>query len=139
MRTTFQLDDSYALVAGESHFDLHNHFDFVGFEYRSSEKKARLEWQRGIEEWVPKTLPNRLALVFEGVTNLVVQRRDDYLPFSEDSCVASISFLPPALADRFDTPCPGHRSDDEHLSIQFQSGAGIKIWADSATCESLPG
>ena len=135
MRATFLIDHSYAVAVGESHFDLHNDFDFVGFEYRPSEKTARLEWQGGTGDWVSKTLPCKLVLLFEDVTNLAVQRREDEMPFSEDSCVHSIDFSPPELADTFDVTCPDYRSETEHLSIKFQSGSGIKVWAGSVTHE----
>ena len=136
MRTNFQLDQTIALVVGNLFFDLHNCFDFVGYEYHPSEKKAKLEWLRDSSDWVPSVLPHRLILFFDGVTNFAVQRRNDDTPFTEDDCLASISFLPAELRDFFDAVCPDHRSDDEHMSICFQSGASIKIWAESVTLET---
>ena len=133
MKTTFQLDQITALVVGDAYYDLHNCFDFVGVEYRPTEKKARLEWQCGEGNWEAKNLPMKLILLFEGVTNYAAQRRDASMPFSEDSCVASITFLPPGLNDHFEAVCPAFRCDDEHLSIMFQSGSGIKIWAEQVT------
>jgi len=133
MRSSFQLDQTIAIVVGSQYFDLHNCFDFVGYEYQVTEKKARLEWQRGAGDWVSKNLPSKLVLLFEGVTNLAAERRNDEMPFTEDCCLASITFLPPELADNFSAICPNHRSDDEHLSIKFQSGSGVKVWAESVT------
>lgn len=138
MLSTFTLDQTIAIVAGEAYYDLHNCFDFVGFEYRSSEKKARLEWQRGAGDWVSQELPKKLVLCFSGVVNITVQRRNDEMPFTEDSCLESITFLPPALSDNFGAVCSGGRFDDEHLSIEFRSGSGVKIWADSVTHEIEP-
>jgi hypothetical protein len=94
MRSTFHLDDVIALVAGTAYFDLHNNFDFVGYEYRPTEKKARFDWVRSDGDWVPEGLPARLALLFEGVSNFAAKRRDDEMPFTEDDCLSSISFLP---------------------------------------------
>jgi len=139
VKSTFQLDQTIALVVGNAYYDLHNCFDFVGFEYRPTEKKVRLEWQRGAGDWVAKDLPTKLVLIFEGVANFAARRRDDEMPFTEDSCLASITFLPPELSDNFAALCPDHRSDDEHLSIEFQSGASIKIWAESVAHEIQTG
>ena len=133
MHASFQLDQDISIVADEKYYDLHNCFDFVGYEHRPTEKKLRLEWLRSTGEWAPKDLPASIVLFFEGVTNFAVQRRDEKMPFTEDTCVASISFLPPELCDRYNAICPGHRSEDEHLSICFQSGARMKIWAGSVT------
>ena len=138
MRRNFQLVSTVEIVAGDRHFDLHNCFDFVGFEYQPTEKKACLTWKRGAVEYASPTLPGQLVLTFEGVTNFAVKRRDEDMPFTEDNCVASITFLPPELADNFGAIIQGYRSHDEHLSIEFQSGSGLKIWAETATCEIGP-
>lgn len=135
MRSNFQLDQTIAIVAEDTYYDLHNCFDFVGFEYRPTEKKARMEWRRGTGAWVSGDLPIKLVLSFTDVTNFASHRRDDEMPFTEDSCVASVTFLPSELANNFEAICPGHRSDDEHLSLRFQSGSGIKVWAESVKIE----
>jgi hypothetical protein len=138
MRSNFELSQMITIVVGDLYLDLHNCFDFVGCEYRATEKKAWLKWQRGAGDWVAKDLPKKLTMSFEGVSNFAAQRRDDAMPFSEDNCVSSITFLPHELGDDFEAICPGHRSADEHLSIGFQSDAAIKIWAESVRLEIGP-
>jgi len=135
MRSTFELDQTISLVAGTSYFDLHNNFAFSGYEYRPTERKARFDWVRRDGSWVPEGLPARLALIFDGVSNFAAKKRADDMPFTEDDCVASISFLPKELAEEFDAICPGHRSEDEHMAISFQSGSSVKIWANSVRHE----
>jgi len=135
VRSTFQIDQTIAIVIGDLYLDLHNSFDFIGYEYKSSEKIARLEWRRGDGNWISKELPEKLILSFKGVTNFAAQRRDGAMPFTEDNCLANITFLPAGLEDNFAAICPGHRSDDEHLSFAFQSGAGVKVWAESVSHE----
>ena len=139
MRATFDLDGSIALVAGDKYFDLHNCFDFVGYEYRPTERFMQLRWNRGTGAWVSTELPKGLILTFLQVGNIAIRQRDDEMPFTEDSCLASISFLPSTMNDIFDAICIGERFPDEHLSMTFQSGAGIKIWAGKAEHEILSG
>ena len=139
MEATFALESTIALVAGDKYLDLHNCFDFVSYEYRPSEQIVRLQWNRGTGEWVSKELPTGVILTFFHVTNVAVHQRDDEMPFTEDSCLASISFLPSTMNDIFDAICIGERFPDEHLSMTFQSGAGIKIWAGKAEHEILSG
>ena len=135
MRASFQLDENIAIVVHQSYFDLHNCFDFIGYEYHVADRKVRLEWKRAAGDWVAKELPQRLVLSFEGVTKIATKRRDVALPCSEDRCVASIAFLPPALSENYSITAPGYRSEEEHFSIEFQSGSGIKVWAESVTLE----
>jgi hypothetical protein len=131
MRANFEIEQTIAIASGDSCFDLHNCFDFVGFQYLPSHREASFEWERTQAPRVPDGLPARLFLVFDGVSNFAVRRRDDEMPFTEDDCVESISFLPPELDADFDSICPEYRSDSEHMRIGFQSGACVKIWADS--------
>jgi len=135
MRANFLLDENIAIVVNRLYFDLHNCFDFVGYEYRPSEKKARLEWKRSSGDWVAAELPSGLSLSFEGVADFAARRRSSALPSSGDGCVASIAFLPPELSENYSLTAPGYRSEEEHFSIEFQSGSGIKIWAESVTLE----
>jgi hypothetical protein len=138
MHSSFKIDGGIAIVAGHLHLDLHNCFDFAGFEYRPSERIARLVWVKSRREEISKSLPHKLTLSFDGVINLAVQRRDDGMPFTEDSCISDIAFLPPELGDRYDCHFPGHRSNDEHLSMVFQSRSGIKIWAANVIHQMEP-
>jgi len=135
MITSFQIDRTIAITADNVCFDLHNNFDFIGFESSTAERKAWLRWARGEGDWVSKNLAKRFSLVFTGVSNFSVRTRDVAMPFSEDTCVASIAFAPPELTDNFTAICPEYRSRDEHLSVLFQSGAGVKVWAESVTHE----
>ncbi len=129
MRASFEVDQSIALVASGAYYDLHNCFDFVGYEYQPTARVARFSWERTDGPWVPDDLPQELSLVFEEVSNLAVRMRDDEKPYSEDDCVEAISFLPREQAHDFDSICPDHRSLDEHFMILFESDACVKIWA----------
>ena len=135
MRSTFELDDTIAIVADTAYFDLHNNFDFIGYEYRPAERNARFDWVRSDVDWVPDGLPQGLSLLFEGVSNFAAKRRDDEMPFTEDECLSTISFLPQELAGDFEAVLPGFRSEGEHMSLSFQSGSCVKIWAESVRHE----
>lgn len=135
MESTFQLDAGIILIVGGSRYDLHNCFYFVSFEYMPLSRKVRLDWKRSERVVIANDVPGRLSLLANGVTGVALRRRNPEMPFTEDRCIASISFLPRDLDDQFDAICPGFRSADEHLSIAFQSGAAIKIWAERVAHE----
>ena len=136
MKSNFEIDQTIALESGEQYLDLHNCFDFVGYQYQPKEKRIQCEWKKTIGDWVSPELPEKVYLDFEGVSNFAAQKREDEIPFSEDDCLSSISFLPKELNEEFDAVCPDFRSADEHISLSFQSGSCIKIWADSVTLET---
>ena len=94
MDATFTLKSTIALVVGDKYLDLHNDFHFTSYEYRPSEQIMWLQWRRGTGEWVSKELPTGIILTFSQVTNVAVRCRDDQMPFTEDSCLASINLLP---------------------------------------------
>lgn len=121
------------MVADGSEYDLHNNYDFVRYEYRPSDKEAWLSWRRGVGSWVSKDLPTGITLCFTGVSNFTIRKRDDDMSFSEDKCIASITFAPTEFTENFDAVLQGYRGTDEHLSAIFHSGAAFKIWAESAT------
>lgn len=134
MLTTFQITE-IELIADGVIYDLHNNFDFIGYEYQSAQKEVWLRWRRGDGKWVPKDTPASLTLRFTGVSNFATRRRDDEMPFSEDTCLANMTFSPPEFADDFDAVFGGFRRPDEHLTLIFQSRAALKIWAENAIHE----
>ena len=119
MKATFTLKQDIAVVVDGIYHDLHNCFDFVGFEYRPEEQMAWLEWAKNDGHWVPDDAPEKIRLCFDGVTALVMTRRDPKMPFSEDTCVEHITFSPESCAEEFDAVFAGARFPDEHLSLDL--------------------
>jgi hypothetical protein len=46
--------------------------------------------------------------------------------------LAAVTFTPPEYASEFESEFEGYRSDSEHVTFSFQSGFGLKIWAEEA-------
>src|SRR5687767_9311737 len=137
MRTTFEIDGTIGIgLPGEGCLDLHNDFDFIGFEYQPTDQKARLSWRRGDGDWIAKRRPTEFFLLFAGVRSFTVRKRDTEMPFSEDSCLQHVTFAPADFADDYDAIFPTYRALEEHLSLAFMSGFGVKIWAESVAHES---
>lgn len=130
MQTNFEIDQAIAISSGEHYLDLHNNFAFVGIDYQPTAMSAVLRWTRGAGSWVPADAPREVILTFRRVTNFAVCRRDDAMPRTEDRCLETVSFTPPEFGDDFDRCFQGYRSQEEHLTLRFHSGAAIKIWAD---------
>ncbi len=135
MKTTFEIDQTIALISGESYYDLHNCYDFVGFNHLKRERRVICQWTVTQGDWVSDSLPKGLSLTFNGVKRLKEKERDPKMPKTEDLCLSSISFSPPDFENNYDDICPEYRSDEEHMSLTFESGACLKIWADSVSHE----
>jgi hypothetical protein len=54
MKVNFDIIDNYALTYEGRHIDLHNNFDFIGFDYNVAEREVRLNWKKSSGEWVDK-------------------------------------------------------------------------------------
>ena len=129
MNTSFAIEQNISIIAGSYRCDLHNDFDFFALEYLPMEKRLFLDWRICPLSSPPKESPSRLRLMFESMERLSVQARGKNADYADDKCVNSISFSAPGLEKDFDAISDVYRSDEEHLSISFMSGFGIKIWA----------
>jgi hypothetical protein len=127
----FTFDSSIELGCDGKHryLDLHNCYDWQGFSYFSEERRIEMSWIRSNEPWVHEDLPGSLVLEFRDVSSLATRPRDSELPYTEDSCLASVTFTPPEYASNFDSEFPDYRDESEHLTFCFQSDFGLKIWA----------
>jgi hypothetical protein len=128
----FTFDSSVEIGFGGRHryLDLHNNFDWQSVSYLSEERRIRMSWIRSTGDWVQPDLPQGFVLEFRGVSKLAACPRDSELPYTEDSCLHGVTFTPPEYASVFEGEFEGYRSDSEHITFSFQSGFGLKIWAE---------
>lgn len=126
--TNFNIDnDNIALTYNDKYLDLHNNFDFRGFQYDTTSNQLELLWTRSHEDWAKENIL-AFKLVFRGVTFLKIQERDSSLPASEDSCLSLIGFLPQDLRDNFDGYVEQKNvTEQDDLNISFQSEQAFKI------------
>jgi hypothetical protein len=112
-------------------WDLHNAGEFLGISL-STENNA------GLMKWTvtghPVAKYSGCSLVFCGLKQLIVSARDQDLPFSEDTCLSSISKVVPEL--NAGSPLrikPQLNIDEEfHLLFEFQSRRSFEIAAETA-------
>ena len=131
-------DDHIAFEQSDKYYDVHNCFDFIGFDYDVSKRTIILNWIKNSGDWVPSDSPNRLSLHLEGVYLFKAKERDPDVPFTEDDCLSSIGFLWNELIEEMG----GYHSHEPkenctHLSMEFMSGLAIKIGADSASLSTV--
>jgi hypothetical protein len=126
--TNFHIDnDSIALNYNNKYIDLHNNFNFQSFNYNTTTRQLELLWTPSLEEWANKSI-SAFKLIFREVTFLKVRERDNLLPFTEDSCLSLIGFLPNDLREDFDSFVDiKDVADSDDLNIVFQSEQAFKI------------
>ena len=128
----FTFDSSVELGFSGHHryLDLHNCFEWQGLSYRPDSRRIEMSWVGFPNELPRPTSQFSLTLVFRGVSSFTVCPRDPEMPFTEDSCLHAVTFTPPERASDFEGEYRGYRSDLEHITFLFQSGFGVKIWAE---------
>ena len=133
----FQLyGDGISIEWEGQNLDLHNNFCFESLHYALQLKQVEAVWIRSTEHWASDvTLPG-LMLVFKDVSFFRVKERDEAYPFSEDGCLAIVSFHSALDRDEFDSISLEAGSDDD-LTFFFQSEWGFKVNAKSVELISL--
>ena len=70
MKVNFDIKENHAIEIAGRHIDLHNNFDFVGFDYNVADREIKLQWKKTNGDWVDKNEFSSLVLTHKGVTFL---------------------------------------------------------------------
>jgi hypothetical protein len=130
----FYLDTSIELNSEGLNWDLHNFADFTGLELVPTENAAVLRWRAPKVENPWGSFQNKYAgveLWFRNLEFLKIGPRDEELPLTEDTCVADILQVDPAIQAeeprlRAINAVEGGNGQF-HLCFVFQSGRTIEI------------
>jgi len=126
--TNFKIDaDQIALTYNGQYLDVHNNYEFRGFNFDILSKQLHLTWTRSHEKWANEKLCG-FILVFKNVSFLKVRERDVELSFNEDTCMSFIGFLPQDMREHFDSYTePKNVTNDYDINVNFQSDQAFKI------------
>ncbi len=131
MHRDFEIRRGIYLVQPPHELDMHNNYDFLGFDYSVEHRTLLMRWRRSQGAWVASNAPSSVTVEFREVSELRFQPRDSALPFTEDDCVSSFGYWTDEdWADGLiDTPRP----DPNWLTaVDFMSGAMLAVQASSA-------
>ncbi len=128
MKVNFDITDNHALNFNGRHIDLHNNFDFVGFDYNIANKQLKLSWTKSKGNWVYKDELNNLVLVHNSVTFLTITDQDENSSFEDDSCLGEITFFPSTAREVNDSIVPQQKPNDgDDIIYFFENGQVIRI------------
>lgn len=135
MTTNFNITQNYAFDLNGRHLDLHNDFDFAGFSFDNSNRQLTLNWVKGEGDWVPTDNPNILVLTIADVTYLKILPRDEFYPFTEDTCMMDITYYPSSERGEDDSIMDKNTPDaSDDLIVKFQGGQIIRVKGSNIKC-----
>ncbi|MGI1677657.1 MAG: hypothetical protein K6L75_02920 [Cellvibrionaceae bacterium] len=137
MNRNYEIVEGIYLVQGENELDLHNNFNFTGFDYSITERKLEVYWVRSEGDWVSRTTPRSVKLTFSQVSELRFMPREQGIPFSEDDCINSIGYwVDEDWAEGVIMAEPNQEIEPQWLTaIDFMSGAVLAVQAERADAE----
>lgn len=128
MKVNFDITDNYALTYAGRHIDLHNNFDFVGFDYNVADKIIKLYWEKSNGDWVDKNEFSRLVLAHSAVNFLKVIDQDENSTYDDDSCLGELTFFPSTMREINDCIVPQSKPNDgDDILYLFENGQRIRI------------
>ena len=132
MITNFKIIDNYSLKFNDKLIDIHNNFDFIGFDYRLRENQLKLFCQRSFGSWVNKDEPEGITLIHNGVENLVIENQNK----NREDSLTELTFFPKdeSRINGELTLREKPKNDDKILYI-FESGQIIHIECEEILIE----
>jgi len=128
MKVNFDITDNYALSIAGRHIDLHNNFDFVGFEYDVADREIKLRWEKSGGDWVDKNEFLSLVLTHSEVTFLKIIEQDEKSIFDDNSCLEDITFFPSTEREINDCIVSQSKPNDgDDILYFFENGKRIRI------------
>jgi hypothetical protein len=95
MIINFELEDNIAIKFNGRHIDLHNNFDFIGYQYDISIRQITLKWTKSKGDWVQENEYNSLQLTHSNVSFLTISYDNTQYEFpDDDKCLSFLSFFP---------------------------------------------
>jgi len=128
MKVNFDIKDNHAIEIAGRHIDLHNNFDFVGFDYNIVDREIKLHWKKSSGEWVDKKEFSSLVLIHKGVTFLKVIKQDEKSAYEDNCCLGEITFFPSTARAVNDSISPQTKPNDgDDIIYFFENGQLIRI------------
>lgn len=124
------LKAGYLLAWSDIEVDLHNDYDFVGFEHSVEKSVFTLVWTRTKGSWVAENAPERISVSFSGLSFLKIRHETESL--GEPSTLEFAGYLHVEDSDLMDGYLErAEVTGDHHHIFVFDGGLAIKLGAES--------
>ena len=127
MKVNFEIKDNSALTLEGRHIDLHNNFDFIGFDYNVAGQELKLNWTKSSGECVDKNELSSLVLTHKQVTYFTISDKDENSKNQDDICLGEISFFPSTSREINDSIIPQEKPNEgDDILYFFENGQQIR-------------
>jgi hypothetical protein len=120
------------LTVGGEYFDLHNHGDFLGFNFDTINRALRLSWRYFAKSECPEKATHEFFVEVLPVSFLSFTHWDIEMPFKELLCLFGISRVIPGAPEEFRFPLNWGPTDEFNLLFQFMNGLEIEVGGERA-------
>src|SRR5262245_9554962 len=119
-------DDFISVIKDNVYFDLHNDFDFVGYNYIVADKELHLIFRLGTGEWIRNKEVENLVFKFKEVIFLKIKEGDSEEYPDDESCLDGIGFNTEDMRSDMNSFLASNEfHDDYDLIFTFVSGQAI--------------
>jgi hypothetical protein len=128
MTVNFKITNNSALDFKGRHIDIHNNFDFEGFDYNVPESKVILKWKKTTGDWIAECEVPGFILVHKVVTWFRVIEQDENSKYEDNKCLGDISFVPAMLRELNDILVTQEKpKDGDDILYLIENGQRIRI------------
>jgi hypothetical protein len=128
MKVNFDITDNHALTFEGRHIDLHNNFDFLGFDYSVADRELKLTWSKSTRDWIDTHEISGLVLTHKAVTYLIITDQDEKSNFDDSRCLGEITFFSSTAREINDSIVPQSTPNDgDDVLYFFENGQVIRI------------
>ena len=132
MKVNFGLVDNYALNFEGQHIDLHNNFDFAGFDYNVALRELKLTWIKANGDWIDKNELSQIVLTHIGVDYVEIIGQNESFALNDDKCLGEISFFPSNERDINDNIISKEKPNEfDDIIYSFENGQIIRVHCDN--------
>ena len=129
-------DDFISVEKDNVYFDLHNNFDFAGFNYNVAEKDFQLIFTKSSADWAANEAFNKLIFLFRKVVFLKIKENDSSLWTDDESCLSDIGFSATDMREDMKLFLASNEfQPDYDMIFIFRSGQVIKIHSSEVLLE----
>jgi hypothetical protein len=131
-------DDFISVIKDGICMDLHNSFEFRGYNYTVAEKNLQLIFQKSSEEWALNEVYAKLVFVFREVSFLKIREGDSSEYPEDEKCMAEIGFSTVDMRDDMDSFLASNAfKSDYDMIFTFIPGQSIKIHSKEVVLETF--
>jgi hypothetical protein len=128
MKANFRIELFRDLIFEDRLIDLHNNFDFQGFEYNNLTHTLTLSWYKATDDWVGVDELAKVILIHREVSYLKIMPQDMDFHKGDEFCLAHVTFFPSSDRDSNELLSEQENPNEgDDMIYSFQNGQIIRV------------